>query len=712
MRKSISSVSERHVRRLAEQGANVIVDSLVESLSLNVPQSSSTTVANEGQRARVQELTDMEIDVHQEIEGEHTTEIEEVEQEEAEQEIEEEEWQQEEIIATDDDQEIDEVNEERAQDTSNESENNDILERDNLKEFLSNWSVQFNISHVALKSLLWKLKQYPIHANLPSDPRSLLSTPRSTKIRIVSPGKYCHVGLSKGIKFVVQRISTALEGIIKVSINIDGLPLSKSSQKQLWPILGSVKPYKNVFVIGIYYGEKKPTDVNDFLKDFVTEAKQVCTEGIIVNGIRMQCVIDALICDMPAKSFVLCTKGHSGYSSCPTCITEGEFINGKMCFPQIHAPQRSDDDFRNKTDQDYHDRGITSCLIEIPNFGPVTNVPTDPMHLLDLGIMRRMLNLLLNGDLQYRLPHIEVERISSRLINEVEPYIPIEFARKPRSLKFIKLWKATEFRQILLYTGPVVLRSLRSDIYNHFLTLHVAVRIMSDEKCHEFLDYAQELVEHFILSFAILYGTENVSPNVHQAEHLIPFVKKFGPIQNFSAYRFENYMQTFKILMRKPNHPLQQVIRRCAEKEKNLSVLTPLIPMVAEFRPHIESTHADGPLLVNCTNPQFKVIMSATMRLRAASPADSCCSLNDGSLVLLQNIAYCSTRRIPLIIGNEFLIKENLFSVPCDSSILGIFLVHQLSELKAWPLTDVTKKYVKLPHLNNKFAVFPLIHTN
>lgn len=163
----------------------------------------------------------------------------------------------------------------------------------------------------------------------------------------------------------------------------------------------------------------------------MTEAKQLCSEGILVNGIRIQCAIDSLICDMPAKSFVLCTKGHSGYSSCPTCTVEGDLIKKRMCFPQIHASARTDDDFRNKTDEEYHNRGITSCLVEIPGFGPVTNVPTDPMHLLDLGVMRRMLNLLLDGDLEYRLPYIEVERISSRLIDEVESYIPIDFVRKP-----------------------------------------------------------------------------------------------------------------------------------------------------------------------------------------------------------------------------------------------------------------------------------------
>jgi len=72
--------------------------------------------------------------------------------------------------------------------------------------------------------------------------------------------------------------------------------------------------------------------------------------------------------------------------------------------------------------------------------------------------------------------------------------MPCEFARKPRSLSFIKLWKATEFRNLLLYTSPIAFKFfLRKDLYNHFLVLRVAIRILCPLKLRNFIDYAHDL---------------------------------------------------------------------------------------------------------------------------------------------------------------------------------------------------------------------------
>lgn len=317
---------------------------------------------------------------------------------------------------------------------------------------------------------------------------------------------------------------------------------------QLWPILASVQKcfhcYSLLYVFtGIYCGKEKPASANNFFEDLVEEAKILCSDGIIFNGRHFPCYIFQLICDTPAKSFALSVISHTGYRSCTKCTVEGDYIKNRICFPRFGAPQRTDKDFKNKTDESYHKDGITCNLLEIPNFGPVTNVPEDYMHLVCLGVTRKSLNLWLYGDLKYRLRLLIQQQISARLENELLPCLPIEFERKPKSLRYARMWKATEYRQFLLYTGPIALKSkLRSDLYNYFVSLHVAVRIMCCEKLHSLLPYTQQLLEHYVSSFAKLYGNHNVSHNVHGLVHLVEDVEKFGPLDGFSAYKFENYI--------------------------------------------------------------------------------------------------------------------------------------------------------------------------
>lgn len=95
-------------------------------------------------------------------------------------------------------------------------------------------------------------------------------------------------------------------------------------------------------------------------------------------------------------------------------------------------------------------------------------------------------------------------------------------------------------------------------MYLNFLTLHVAIRILSCaiyvEQPH-YVDYAQELLLHFVKSFQIIYGKGKVSHNVHNLLHICDDVKKFGKLDNFSAFKFENYMSTIKRVLRKMKHP-------------------------------------------------------------------------------------------------------------------------------------------------------------
>ena len=145
--------------------------------------------------------------------------------------------------------------------------------------------------------------------------------------------------------------------------------------------------------------------------------------------------------------------------------------------------------------------------------------------------------------------------------------MPREFTRKPRSLSILKRWKATELRQFLLYTGPVVLlNNIDDDRYLNFLTLHTAFLILSDRKYFIHLNYAVKLLKYFVETFQLLYGSKHVSHNVHNLLHLVDDVRNHGPVDNFSCFPFENFLQSIKKCIRKSEKPLQQLVKRHIRK--------------------------------------------------------------------------------------------------------------------------------------------------
>lgn len=61
-------------------------------------------------------------------------------------------------------------------------------------------------------------------------------------------------------------------GRVVIDVNMDGLPLSKSSPLKFWPILGYLVGTENMpFTIGIYLGKKDANDLYAYLYDFVPE---------------------------------------------------------------------------------------------------------------------------------------------------------------------------------------------------------------------------------------------------------------------------------------------------------------------------------------------------------------------------------------------------------------------------------------------------------
>jgi len=216
--------------------------------------------------------------------------------------------------------------------------------------------------------------------------------------------------------------------------------------------------------------------------------------------------------DSPAKSYVLCTKYHSGYSSCSKCKIGGDYFNN-VCFPLPNRDSllkycnillRTNDSFKNI---EYLHECQRSVSKRSSNLGLISDVPIDSMRAVYLGVMRQLIRHWLGNkgrnNKNYKLSDKQIKAISDTL--ESLKHVLLNDFNRCRSLSYWKQWKATEFRHLLLYLGPFVLKNiLKPDVYCNFLKLHVSMTILSNNnlvKDSANIDYVEALNIDFIQSF-------------------------------------------------------------------------------------------------------------------------------------------------------------------------------------------------------------------
>jgi len=552
-----------------------------------------------------------------------------------------------------------------------------------------------------MSELLKQLYTYD-HVDLPKDARTLLGTPRINPVEILASGESIfYYGLKNALIDQLSRTNFEIENnVIMIDLNIDGLPISKSSKSQIWPILGKIFGNKAFmpFIISAYHGYSKSKCLTNFLAPFCKEYRELRRTRIAFRGKTYTVEIRCVICDSSAKSFVTATKAHNGFFGCGKCLQEGMFDNHRMLFLELDSPPRTDENFKNRLQEDHH-TGTSPFESILPM---VSRFPLDYMHLVCLGVTKKLLHLWTCGYHMSKLSGQKIAQLSNKLI-AISKWIPKEFARKPRSLDDLSRWKATEFRLFLLYVGPIALYDiLQRDNLQHFNVLHCAIRILRDPiDCLHNNEYSRDLLIHFVKVCKQLYGEDSIIYNVHNLIHLNEDVIKYGSLNNFSAFPFENYMQTIKKMLRKAEKPLQQLYNRISE------INTELITVDNESTYPIFKKKFLEILPANCSRAhrtiQFKNFILTTKK------PDNCCYLKDNTIVVIKHICY--NRNTPVIIGRKFLTKNSLPLYPCSSENMNVYITNNLSELIMWAVTEISNKAIQLP-FGEDSCCLPLLHSS
>ena len=104
------------------------------------------------------------------------------------------------------------------------------------------------------------------------------------------------------------------------------------------------------------------------------------------------------------------------------------------------------------------------------------------------------------------------------------------------------------------------------DIYDYFMLFHVALTIFVDPcLCYTHLDFADGLLRRFVKNFTLLYPSNPITYNLHSLIHLVDGVRKYGPLDKFSCFPFENYFGHSKKWIRSAKNPLAQAAHHLGE---------------------------------------------------------------------------------------------------------------------------------------------------
>ena len=552
-------------------------------------------------------------------------------------------------------------------------------------------AVKRRLGRNTLNEFLSVFRQYNI-GNFPKDARTCLGSLRKVEAIHICGGKYFHFGLSSGLNMTLKHMQFDSNDI-RIQINVDGLPLSKSSSVCFWPLLCralvGAKYVSPVFLVGLFCGSMKPKPVEDFLHLFMEDMQTAINEGISISGKVYTVSIHSVVCDAPARQFLKCIIGHNGYYACERCVVKGnscrvfKVLSHGVRLLSTTCHLRSNESFRERRNEPHHSPGPISPFCKLP-IDMIYDFPLDYMHLILLGVVRRLLKLWLGyvkvkkgpKSKSFKLNKTQIHKLNQQQLKFTRS-VPSDFQRKPRLFTYIKVFKATEFRTFLCYSAPFVLADLFQNqvVYDHFMCLVVSIRLLCtpDLEDHS-IRFARRCLKTFVDHFRFVYGSYNVVYNIHSAVHLYRDYMNFGCLDSISSFPYESYMQTLKSYVKRPGNELEQVVKRLHE---SLNFQVPPA-QIATAGAELKGMHFNGPLgptnLGDHDVIQYSEVFFKGRFFRLDSP--NCFVYCKQRYCRVVNILKVNQQHVVFVV-EPFENVSDVFISPCKSSKLGIVFVRR-----------------------------------
>lgn len=321
-----------------------------------------------------------------------------------------------------------------------------------------------------------------------------------------------------------------------------------------------------------------------------------------------------------------------------------------------------------------------------------------------LGVMKKLMRLWFKIKGTQRASQgliTEIEKASALLKHDC----PSDFINKIRGFDTMTKFKAKEYRAILGYWGMVVFKKyISKDQYSHFMLFSCAFRILASDFAQDeiYVSYAHKLLDEFVRKYGTLYAENEMVRNVHGLLHIVDDVRRYGRLDDFSAFKFESFLAPLKNLIHGPSDPLAQVwnkVMAYRAADKSIINATKSLNHGPDFQIKISNRDEE------C----FKKLVLPKITLSTKHP-NNIVMLSDGKPFVIEKIVKTSPND-GVIRGRRYRKHEDLFNAPLKSSRLNIYLATgPTGKIITKGISKIRFKCISTEIKKNKYAIIPLLH--
>lgn len=319
------------------------------------------------------------------------------------------------------------------------------------------------------------------------------------------------------------------------------------------------KTFLNGAALGI-----KP-NLNQFLNELVADLKELWMNGIEAEkyGERVYPFMQDFILDGKARPEILLQSHCNTLNHCNQCYVKGQSIPSNKsergnCWVFIHSAESPKRRSHNESqlvadaiasgdlnEQDLPFNGIKgrTPLYDIPLINIIQQVPSlEPMHTFFAGFILRdfeSMQTYSNRALSCYLGLLQREVLQSRM-NAVFPNS--NFKRSLDPFSKVSTWKCNQKADFFFLLGPVVFRSLLSEVaYQHYLLLvYLISRFWNGGVKKDEFRFLSQLIDSYLTDHEFIYPKTDQTSNLHQIQHLIHNFENIGPYKDKNAFVFES----------------------------------------------------------------------------------------------------------------------------------------------------------------------------